>query len=62
MSCTDFIVDNMLARVRDLLRQHDASYTRHVLDVMLGDIERDLREDADKLVTELLQESYDDDD
>ena len=47
---TTAIVNNVLARVRELLRQHDASYTRHALDLLLADLERDLHRDLEPLI------------
>jgi hypothetical protein len=48
---TAAIVDNVLASVRALLRQH-APYTRHALDLLLGDLEADLRRNIDDLIAE----------
>jgi hypothetical protein len=47
---TTAIVNNVLARVRELLRQHDASYTRHALDLLLADLERDLHRDLEEQI------------
>jgi hypothetical protein len=48
---TAAIVDNMLASVRTLLKQHPpfASMSRLELDVLLGDVERVLLQDLDDL-------------
>jgi hypothetical protein len=44
----DILFDNVLTSVRALLRRH-APYTRHALDLLLGDLEANLRRDLDEL-------------
>jgi hypothetical protein len=43
------LVDNVMMRVRTIIRRHEPCASRHMLDVSLGDFERDLRHDLDRM-------------
>jgi hypothetical protein len=44
------LVDNVMMRVRAIIRRHEPCASRHMLDVSLGDFERDLRRDLDHVI------------